>query len=169
MPSITYITADFAVAGALAPEDFAEVAKLGFRAIVNNRPDGEEPGQLSARREAVLAWRAGLRFRHVPASKLEVFDAPVVDDMTDALASLGGPVLAHCKSGLRSAILWAAAHAGRRDVDRILAQLADAGLDLEAVREDLDAVAARAAVALPVPAGFNRDSAAPFAVATACA
>ena len=66
--AITRIQASFAVSGRLDEGDFAALAAQGFRSIISNRPDGEEPGQLTAREEAVLAWRAGLQFRHVPAT-----------------------------------------------------------------------------------------------------
>ncbi|MBN9266732.1 MAG: hypothetical protein J0I75_19605 [Hyphomicrobium sp.] len=63
-----FITPEFAVTSALAPEDFAAAAAMGFRSVLSNRPDGEAEGQLTGRAEAVLAWQAGLQFRHVPAS-----------------------------------------------------------------------------------------------------
>jgi sulfide:quinone oxidoreductase len=144
MDKVIYITPGFAVTAALAPEDFAEVARLGFKAVVSNRPDREDAGQLTARAEAVHAWRAGLIFRHVPATKHELFTDAVVEGMGDALRALPGPVLAHCKSGLRSAILWAAASARTQPVDCVLAALKAAGFDVEAIRDDLDQQADRA-------------------------
>jgi sulfide:quinone oxidoreductase len=63
--------------------------------------------------------------------------------MADALAELEGPVVAHCKSGLRSAIVWAAASARSQPVDCVLAALDKAGFDLDVIRDDLDAQADR--------------------------
>ena len=143
MDKIVSITPRFAVTGALGPTDFAEAARLGFKAVVSNRPDGEEPGQLTAREEAVLAWRAGLQFRHVPATKHELFTDEVVEGMADALTGLEGPVLAHCKSGVRSAIAWAAASARSQSVDCVLDTLEAAGQDLAFLRDDLEAQADR--------------------------
>ncbi len=143
MEKITYITPDFAVTAALAPDDFSEVARLGFKAVLSNRPDDEDAGQLSARGEAVLAWRAGLRFAHVPASKLDLFTDPVIEDMDKAVRRLGGPILAHCKSGVRSAIIWAAASARSQPVDCVLERLTVAGFDLDFLRDELEAQADR--------------------------
>lgn len=139
----TPITPQFAVTSALSPEDFALAARLGFKAIVSNRPDGEEPGQLTAREEAVLAWRAGLQFRHVPAGKHETFTDDVVEGMADALAGLAGPVLAHCKTGTRSLIVWAAASARSQPVTCVLDTLRAAGQDLDFLQDDLEAQADR--------------------------
>lgn len=141
---LTWITPAFAVTGALSADDFVELARLGIKGIVSNRPDGEEEGQLSAKQEAAHAWRAGLMFRHVPAAKFDLFTNDVVEGMADALGGLQGPVVAHCKSGLRSAIVWAAASARSQPVDCVLAALGKAGFDLDdAIRDDLDAQADR--------------------------
>ena len=144
MPSLTWITPTFAVTDALDGAGLAALAKLGIRSVISNRPDGEEAGQILAKREAALAWQSGLVFRHVPAAKHELFTDAVVEGMADALSDLEGPVVAHCKSGLRSAIVWAAASARSQPVDCVFAALASAGFDLEdAIRDDLDAQADR--------------------------
>lgn len=143
MPDIVYITPDFAISGALEAADFATIAALGFKAILNNRPDGEEDGQLSSTNEAELVWQAGLRYRFLPLDKHELFTDPVVEATQSAIHELDGPVLAHCKSGLRSAIVWAAATAREKNVDDVLAALGKAGLDLDFLRDELDAQADR--------------------------
>ena len=143
MVQITYITPTFAVSPALAAEDFAAVKELGFKAVLSNRPDDEQAGQLNGRAEAVHAWRHGLAFRHLPENKLELFSDPLVEGMEQALRGLDGPVLAHCQSGIRSAILWAAASARQQPVDCVLAALKSAGFDLDFIRDDLEGQAHR--------------------------
>ncbi len=155
MERITYITPHFAVTSELAAEDFAEVARLGFKAIISNRPDGEAGANLSGRDEAVLAWRSGMRFAHIPADKLDLFTDDVVEEMAHAVRRLDGPILAHCKSGLRSAIVWAAASARAQPVDCVLAALADAGFDLDFLRDDLESQAHRALWAGKAPAALD--------------
>jgi uncharacterized protein (TIGR01244 family) len=144
MKKPTYITPQFAVTDAMAPEDFATAAALGFRAVLSNRPDGEAAAQMTARQESILAWRNGLKFRHVPAAKLDLFTDEVVEAMGDAVAALDGPILAHCASGVRSAIAWAAASARTQNVDCVMAALRQAGFDLDFLRDDLEAQADRA-------------------------
>ncbi|MFO7297081.1 MAG: TIGR01244 family sulfur transferase [Pseudomonadota bacterium] len=143
MKQITYITPNFAVTGALEPQDFSRLAEFGFKSIISNRPDDEQSGQLSARQEAVLAWRAGLRFRHVPVTVDDLFSDEPVEAMADSLRELDGPIIAHCKTGLRSAILWAAASARMEDVDCVLAALNKTGFRLGHLREELEAQADR--------------------------
>ena len=142
-PILTWITPLFAVTSELGSGDFAKLARRGIKSVLSNRPDGEESGQMLAKREAALAWQAGLTFRHVPAVKHELFTDSVVEAMADALGELEGPVVAHCKSGLRSAIVWAAASARSQSVDCVLLALEKAGFDLDVIRDDLDAQADR--------------------------
>ncbi|MGD9669965.1 MAG: TIGR01244 family sulfur transferase [Hyphomicrobiaceae bacterium] len=143
MKDIVYLTPHFAITGDLAPADFAAAASLGFKAILNNRPDGEEENQLSGAAEAEFAWQAGLKYRFLPLDKHELFTDPVVEGMINAMGELDGPILAHCKSGLRSAIVWAAASARSIPVDDVLAALDRAGQELDFLRDELDAQADR--------------------------
>lgn len=144
MDKITYITPHFAVTSQLSPEDFARAAALGFKAVISNRPDGEDCAVMTGRDEAVQAWRVGMRFAHVPAEKLDLFTDDVVEGMANAVLRLDGPILAHCKSGLRSAIVWAAASARSQPVDCVLGALTAAGFDLDFLRDDLESQAHRA-------------------------
>ena len=139
MNKITYITPSFAVTGALDAADFAAAAGLGFKAIVSNLPDGESSRHPGSAAEAKLAADAGLGFRFIPATKHDVFEDRVVNGMGEALSELPGPVLAHCASGLRSALAWAAAAARSQPADCVIAALEAAGFNLAAIREELEA------------------------------
>jgi uncharacterized protein (TIGR01244 family) len=138
MTKIVFITPHFAVAPQLSVEDFATIAEAGFKAVINNRPEGEEDGQLPSDAAAAYARSAGLDYRHIPAGKLDLFSAPVVDATEAAIQAAGGPVLAYCKSGIRSAIIWAAASARSLSVSEVLALLAKAGFDLDFLEDELE-------------------------------
>jgi sulfide:quinone oxidoreductase len=56
-----------------------------------------------------------------------------------ALDEIEGPVLAFCRTGTRSATLWALAEAQRREPQAILATTAAAGYDLQALEPRLAA------------------------------
>lgn len=144
MTKIIQITPGFAVAGQLEPEDFARIAELGYRAIINNRPDDEERGQLNAAEGQEAAAAQGLGYVYVPTTKHDIFTEDVVGRMAEAIAAIDGPVLAHCKSGQRSAIVWAAATARNKPVAEVLAALSEAGLELGFLRDELDKQADRA-------------------------
>lgn len=139
MKPITHITAEFAVSGALSPDDFPSIAAMGFRSVISNLPDGESQAHPTSYEAAVLARQSGLEYRHIPAIKFDIFSDRVVAGLDTALRELPSPILAHCISGQRSAIVWAAAAARRQPADCVLASLKAAGFDLEMIRDDLSA------------------------------
>jgi uncharacterized protein (TIGR01244 family) len=60
MADFRRVTEDLSVAPQISVEDVAEAARLGFRLIVNNRPDGEQPGQPTSAEIEAAAKAAGL-------------------------------------------------------------------------------------------------------------
>jgi uncharacterized protein (TIGR01244 family) len=141
MNRIVQISAQFAVTGALAPGDLGTAARGGFRSVLSNLPDGELPSSPVSTLERELARRAGLGFCHVPIPKGEICWARLAGQMLDALRGLPAPVLAHCASGQRSALAWAAAAAACHPVDGVLGVLSAAGFNYFPLREELAGLA----------------------------
>ena len=130
-----------AVAAQIAPADLPAIRAAGFVAIVNNRPDGEEPDQPTGAEIRAAAEAAGLAYTAVPVTQAG-FSYPQLDAMAAALAAADGPVLAYCRSGTRSCNLWALAAARNgADPETLTAQGAAAGYDLSAIRPLLDTLA----------------------------
>lgn len=95
----------FAVAAQLQPPDMAAVAASGFKSVVNNRPDHEEPGQPTHAAMQAAALAAGLQYVHIPIPSASQTEADIAA-MNAAVQSLPAPVLAFCRSGARSARLY---------------------------------------------------------------
>ena len=111
--------------------DIDEAAALGIRLIVNNRPDGEEPGQPSSAEIEAAARAAGLDYRHIPVAGGLAPDK--IEAMAEALDQ--GPVLAFCRTGTRSTFLWALARASKgAPAEESVAAAAAAGYDLGPIR-----------------------------------
>lgn len=135
------INSNIAVAPQLLPDELADVAARGFRVIINNRPDDEEPGQPGGAEMRAAATMAGLSYYEIPVTHAG-FSLPQVEAMVAAQAAADGPVLAYCRSGTRSCNLWALAAARQGlAIDEIIAQGASAGYDLTAIRPLLDQLA----------------------------
>ncbi len=126
---------DTIVSGQLFPEEVANIATLGVTRIINNRPDGEEPGQPAGSEIEAAARAAGLDYRYIPMGG--GLSAEMVQAMADALGD-GDKVLAFCRSGARSTYLWALARAGQgANADELVEQAAIAGYDLSPIRNYL--------------------------------
>jgi uncharacterized protein (TIGR01244 family) len=128
----------------IAPADIAQAKTAGVTLVINNRPDGEAPDQPPGAEIEAAARAAGLDYRAIPVGG-SGFGEPQVAAMTEALGSAQGKVLAYCRSGTRSTLLWALAQAAQgRDQEAIAADAAAAGYDVAAVRPAIDMLAARA-------------------------
>lgn len=99
------IAENFSAAGQLSPKDVALAKAQGFSTIICNRPDGEGFGQPSADKMRAACAEHGIAFHYVPLSH----SGPGPNTMSDfkaAIETATGPVLAYCRSGARSAMLW---------------------------------------------------------------
>jgi uncharacterized protein (TIGR01244 family) len=117
------------VSSQVAPHEVAALAEQGVTVLVNNRPDGEEPGQPLASEIEEAAGAAGLRYHFVPI--VRGIGPADVQSMKEALGEAkGGKLLAFCRSGTRSALALALA---RREegasVEDVRQALIGAGID----------------------------------------
>jgi uncharacterized protein (TIGR01244 family) len=133
-PMFLKLDDSISVAGQIAPEDVATAKAQGIVAIVNNRPEEEQPGQPSGDAIKAAADAAGLAYTAIPVDH-SGFRQEQVDAMAAALDAAGGPVLAFCRSGTRSTWLWALARAtAGQDVEALIAKAGAQGYDIAGLR-----------------------------------
>ncbi len=103
------VAEDVCVAPQLTPEAMAEAARAGFRSVVNNRPDFEHgPNQPTHADIQAAARAAGLEYRFLPVAG--GFQTPEqIAALAQLLDELPRPILLFCRSGSRSANLFAQA------------------------------------------------------------
>ncbi|MEQ8392798.1 MAG: TIGR01244 family sulfur transferase [Thalassospira sp.] len=126
------ISSGFSVSPQINPADVKEIAKLGFRAIVCNRPDGEGVDQPTFEEISSAAKEAGLEVRYQPIVSGKVSD----DDAKDfgcLFDELPKPVFAYCRTGTRSTTLWSLSQAGLLGTSEILRATKAAGYDMGGV------------------------------------
>ena len=99
------ISDDYSVSGQIQPEDVTAIKEAGFKSIICNRPDDEQPGQPSADTVKAAVEAAGLAFRYIPVISGQI-TAENVADQAEALDELDGPVFAYCRSGARCTNLY---------------------------------------------------------------
>ena len=130
MADIRKVTEDFSVAPQIGPGDARLAADQGFTMLINNRPDGEAPGQPTSAEMEAAARAAGLAYVFIPFVGRP--SAEQAEAVRKAAESAGGPVLAFCRSGTRSITAWSLgqAQAGKRSVRELIDLGAQAGYDL---------------------------------------
>ena len=100
-----------AVSEQILPAHVAEIAAAGYQVLINNRPDGESPGQPTSAEIADAAEQAGMEYHHLPVTAMN-FPGPDVEQMADLFDDPARPVFAFCRSGTRCANLWVATREG---------------------------------------------------------
>ncbi|MFV0625249.1 TIGR01244 family sulfur transferase [Sphingomonas sp. ac-8] len=140
---IRTIDSKVSVAPQITPEQMPDIAAAGFKAVINNRPDDEEPGQPSGAEIQAAAEAAGLAYTAIPVTHAG-FGHGQLDAMRAALDAADGPVLAYCRTGTRSCNLWALAEAkAGGDPAELVEKAAGADYNLSGIRPMLDALSGR--------------------------
>ena len=140
MSDVKPLADDVYVSAFVPPEKLADLAP-NFGTIINNRPDAEEPGQPTSAEIEAEATRLGLDYLHLPVVPGKITDGQAAR-FGEAIVRRKRPVLAFCRTGTRSATLWALSQSGKRTPDDILKTAAAAGYDLSALRPRLEEKAA---------------------------
>ena len=96
-----------AVSSQIQPADIAAIAADGFTTIICNRPDGEDIGQPTASDVAAECEAQGVTFQLIPVDR-HGLTMDMVEGFRSAVTASEGPVLAYCRSGERSSVLWQA-------------------------------------------------------------
>lgn len=105
-PTISRISDDYSVAPQIAVTEVADIAAAGFATIICNRPDNEDPGQPSAQDISRACVEAGIDFHHIPVTGMLAGES--VTRQRQVIDNSSGPVLAYCRSGQRSFLIWKA-------------------------------------------------------------
>ena len=116
----------------ILPSQLAELKAAGFRAIICNRPDGEGGDQPLFAEIKRAADAVGIEAHYLPAESGKVTDEQGAA-FGKLLETLPKPVLAYCRSGMRSTTMWALSQAGQRDLPHIVESAKKAGFDMKGV------------------------------------
>lgn len=142
--TFTTLTDRVFVAPQIDTQAVTAAADLGITLIINNRPEGESPDQTPGDDIAAAAAAAGLSYLAIPVGH-GGFSQPQVDAMAAALDSAESKILAYCRSGTRSTLLWALAQAkGGANPESLGETAAAAGYDLAPIRPLLEMLSAKA-------------------------
>lgn len=96
-----------AVASQIQAADVANFVDDGFSTIICNRPDGEDFGQPTAEAVKAECEVHGVTFHNIPIGRSGL-TMDMVESFRAAVASSEGQVLAYCRSGQRSSVIWQA-------------------------------------------------------------
>ena len=106
---IKRLTEALSVSEQISHRDMSKIVEMGFKTIINNRPDREVPFQPRAKTLAAYAKKAGIEYLDLPVISGQI-SPKNVEDFAALYTQLKHPILAFCRTGTRSANLWARAN-----------------------------------------------------------
>jgi len=129
---IKALTPNLSVSPQILASELQAVADAGFKALICNRPDGEGADQPSFDEIAQAAARLGLQASYLPAETGQVRDEDG-KAFGALLHTLPGPVLAYCRTGMRSTTMWALSQSGVTPLPQILEAGRKAGFEMQSL------------------------------------
>ncbi len=129
---IRHLASGLSISGQIHPDQMSEIKTSGFRAIICNRPDGEGSDQPLFADIQRAAQAMGIEAHYLAAESGKVTDEQGVA-FGKLFESLPKPVLAYCRSGMRSTTMWALSQAGQQPLPRIVETASKAGFDMKGV------------------------------------
>lgn len=126
------LSSELAVSAQIRTEDLAHIRAAGFQSIICNRPDGEAGDQPLYAEIERAAQELGMRCAYLPAESGKVSDEQG-QQFGELMMALPKPVLAYCRTGMRSTTMWALAEARRKSLPEIVAAAQKAGYDMKGV------------------------------------
>lgn len=112
-------------------DELARLSQEGFKTVVNLRTGDEQNQPLSPEAEGDVVRAAGLEYVHIPVASTDP-RPDQVDQFSEKLSGLPGPVLVHCASGRRSGAFGVLHLAVRQGLsgEEALAKAKSLGFDL---------------------------------------
>ena len=126
---IRTVTDTFAVSSQIEVGDLEAIAAAGYQTVICNRPDHESPDQPEIAAVTARAQELGLAVHFIPIAS-GMFGPQHIAQMAEVVGAADGKVLAYCRSGTRSIMLWAFNEVRQRPRDEVLELTARAGYDL---------------------------------------
>lgn len=130
-----HLSPSFAVSPQISPDNIPALVEQGVKAVLNNRPDHEAPGQPTSDEIRAACDVAGICYAHVPMGG--GLSAELIERNAASIANGPEIVLAYCASGTRSSLLWCFANVVTLGVDAVIAAAGNAGYQFAQYRPAL--------------------------------
>lgn len=105
MLTIKPLSNEFSVSPQILLEDLPTILQLGYKSIINNRPDGEDSAQIENDKIREKCLELGLEYQYLPVISGQITQQNS-QNMSDYMNKMDKPILAFCRTGTRSCLLW---------------------------------------------------------------
>lgn len=123
----------------ITEEDVKILADLGIKTLICNRPDNEEPNQISCEQIKSAAENLGVRFVHIPVLGREIPMA-ALNEFINCIESTDEKIHAYCRTGTRCSIFWGLSQARTLTAESVVKKAQAKGINLNSVLSQLESV-----------------------------
>jgi len=139
---IKKINNEFYVSVQISASNMQSIKKQGIKTIICNRPDNEEEKQPLISEIIKSANEYDIEVKFLPVVSGNVSNEQI-HSFSQLLAEVNQPVLAYCRTGTRSTILWTLSQAGKSNFARVLESTKNAGYDLAHLESRFDELSSK--------------------------
>ncbi len=133
------INDNFSVSEQIALDEIKHLADDGVKVLICNRPDGEEPNQITCAEIKAAAEANGINFIHIPVPGREIPES-ALEEFVKVIDGCEDKIHAYCRTGTRSSIFWGLSHARSNSADEVLAKAESLGINLTPVADQIESV-----------------------------
>lgn len=123
----------------ITEQDVKQLADLGVKTIICNRPDGEEPNQISCQAIKDAAEQNGIQFVHIPVSGRDI-PMQSLNEFIACIEASNEKIHAYCRTGTRCSIFWGLSQARDMPAELVLEKAQAKGFNLTPVKTQLESV-----------------------------
>ncbi|PHS18642.1 MAG: TIGR01244 family phosphatase [Kangiella sp.] len=102
---IKHIEENFTISEQIALEDIKSLSEMGVKTLICNRPEGEEPNQITNEQIIKEANLFDIEFVHIPSPGREI-PQDSLNLFIKTLTENNNKTHAYCRTGTRSSIFW---------------------------------------------------------------
>lgn len=137
--NIKHIEDNFSISEQITLEDIQTLANMEVKTLICNRPEGEEPNQLTSQQLNEETSKHGIKFIHIPSPGREI-PAESLSLFIETFTKSEGKIHAYCRTGTRSSIFWGLTLATQMTSEEVINKGNSVGVNLSGVEQQLKAV-----------------------------
>lgn len=134
---IAKLTKQLSVSHQIEIANIKQIKALGFSIIICNRPDGEIEEMPDFEDIEKAANKENIKCYYIPNTGPQAISEEMIIKIKAVLENSNDLVLAYCRTGTRSAILWALSQKGQMSADEIISTAKNAGYDISFLSDRL--------------------------------
>jgi len=133
------IDENFSISKQITLEDVKLLADDGIKILICNRPDGEDPNQLTCAQVKAVADENGMQFVHIPVAGREIPEESL-EKFADVLDNGNEKIHAYCRTGTRSSFFWGLFMAKTNSTHDILTKAESLGFSLAPIADKIEEI-----------------------------